>query len=103
MLSIIGVYDGRAMQHHADGQSVPENVTQLLIMATALSHDLERELVQLELGNRCGSQLKQVYDTVYLPVAVALAEGLYTFAVDDSAVLGQSLCVEAPLANVQLR
>ena len=55
------------------------------------------------LGKRYGSQLKQVYDTVYLPVAVALAEGLCAFAVDDSAVLRESLCIEAPLAGAQLR
>jgi len=72
-------------------------------VANALAGDLERELVQLELGNRFGAQLKRVYDTVYLPIATSLADGLNALDIADSEMLRQPLTVNLELAATQLR
>src|SRR3954469_20535073 len=83
--------------------SGPEKVLQLLVAANALARDLERELAQLEIGNGCGTQLKQIYDTGYLPTAAALADHLSAFEISDFASLRETLAADPHLASTQLR
>ena len=80
-----------------------EKIHQMLVAAHALAGDLEREIVQLELGNRFGAQLKQIYDTVYLPIAVSLAAGLNAFDIPDSEILREPLVANSELSATQLR
>src|SRR4051795_8655360 len=81
----------------------PEKIHQMLVAAHALAGDLEREIVQLELGNRFGTQLKQVYDTVYLPIALSLAAGLNAFDIPNSEMLREPLVANPELSPTQLR
>jgi hypothetical protein len=81
----------------------PEKIHQMLVAAHALASDLEREIVQLELGKRFGTQLKQVYDTVYLPIALSLAAGLNAFDIPDSEILREPLIANPELSATQLR
>jgi hypothetical protein len=79
----------------------PEAVLKFRTEANVLSRILERELIRL-IGHQQVGRLKGVYDTVYLPTAAGLAEGLQgvDFNVDLN-ILRQPLC-EA-LAPTQLR
>ena len=77
----------------------PEEI-QLRTLMTVLAQDLERELVHVELGHRPGWQMKSVYEAVYFPIAVRVADGLKAFRFDASIL---RLPLSDELAATQLR
>jgi hypothetical protein len=82
----------------------PDLYETVIIVATtnSLSRHLERELLQIELGNLPVGRLKDIYDTLYLPAGSALADGLDLFtSTADWDLLRQPFCQE--LATTQLR
>src|SRR3954452_9961629 len=80
-----------------------EDTHQLLVTANTLRGNLQRELVQLQSRSRFAPELKQVYDSVYLPIASSLAGRLKAFDIVDSKILYEPLAGEAEFAEAQLR
>jgi hypothetical protein len=70
------------------------------MLASALSVDLKRELARRELRSHPPWPMKAVYDTVYLPQILALAESLEGRGIADVALLRGSLWEE--LATTQI-
>jgi hypothetical protein len=80
-----------------------DDTHQLLVTANALRGNLQRELVQLEVGSRFAPELKQVYDSVYLPIASSLAGRLNAFDITDTKILYEPLAADSELAAAQVR
>src|SRR3954454_222651 len=93
----------KIMSFAAEQMPSLDDTHQLLVTANALRGNLQRELVQLEVGSRFAPELKQVYDSVYLPIASSLAARLIAFDITDSKILHEPLAADSELAAAQLR
>jgi hypothetical protein len=93
----------KIMSFPAEQMPSLEDTHQLLVTANTLRGNLQRELVQLEVGRRFAPELKQVFDSVYLPIASSLAARLNAFEITDSKILYEPLAADAELAAAQLR
>ena len=89
------------MWRQSEQRPDPEQIRKLRTIAEALLRYLERELVHSDCRRRPAAQMKDLYDAVYLPTAVALADGLRSLELDNLSILRQPLCEE--LASTQLR
>jgi hypothetical protein len=78
----------------------PEKILEFRAKAKVLGLNLQHERASLAARQGCDARMKDIYDAVYLPTAVTLADGLTSFDIPDLELLRQPFCPE--LASIQL-
>lgn len=91
---------GEAMRHTRRAAR-PPRALECRLAAEALGRNLKRELARLDCGIASGMDIKPVFDRVYVPAGVSIADSLAPLRIPELGMLRLPLCPE--LAATQIR